>query len=61
LAEFGGLIMNMQTIVNELTKKIERMGAREFFAFVNQLIRMWMKKHHKYTSPFIFYMRDEFE
>lgn len=51
--------MNMNTITQELNKKLEKMSPEDFGKFILKLIRVY-EKHHGYgiQNEFTFYRKD---
>lgn len=42
--------MNMDTLYQELSKKIDNMGFEDFCLFIRRLVNMYIKKHKPYLQ-----------
>lgn len=51
--------MNMNTIVQELNKKLKKMSKEDFEKFVSEMIRVYEKQHyHGIRKKFTFYSEE---
>jgi len=50
--------MNMDTIMQELSKKLKGMSIKDFYMFLWKLCRMW-EKHHKKEKDIELYLSYE--
>lgn len=51
--------MNMDTIIQELSKKLKGMSIKDFYIFLRKLCKMWEKHHKKDIELYLSYEEDE--